>query len=156
MNPNHWLATGVFQSDDDFRHSWELVATGDAEDAFSIAPAWSGEPKSVVRVPIAKITQCPIGRESFTELPEVVDVQTEVCIVTLRIWSGLRCKKDGRDVMPPAEQIAARLNGPGRGFGRDRAQFGFPRDEAAARSFGRRPAIDESDKALDEHVGLGR
>ena len=112
MNPDNRVTPGFFQSDDDLGHCRELVAATKTVEFVSIAAAWCRQSQSMMGVPIAEVTQAPIGRESFTELSKVFDVKTKVCIVALRIRSRFRGEENRGDILPPSEQIATCLDGP--------------------------------------------
>src|ERR1700687_805970 len=126
MNPDYRLAAAVVERHDNLGHVRKLVSGGNADYAFSITTAWRGKPKPVMRVPVAEIPKSPIRGHGFTELAQVVNIQPKMRVVSLCCRPGLRGKNDRRDIVPPAEQVPSRLDGPSQGFSGDCPQLRLP------------------------------
>ena len=72
----------------------KLIAVSELPDAPAITRAWRGESKPMMRMPVAEVPQRPVGSERFAELPQIIDVEPEMRVVPLRLWTCFRRKKD--------------------------------------------------------------
>src|SRR5438046_1858409 len=83
----------------------------------------------MMRMPVAEVTQRPLGSERLTQLPQIIDVEPEMRVAPLGLRSSLCRKKHDGGCVPAAENVSAGFDRPCGCLDSDRAELGFPDNE---------------------------